>query len=256
MLLKQECFPKNLEKLVKSLYQKKYRYKHGLCIVEGFRACHELYLSKKELIVFGLARKEVDTSSFVTPKIYEIHTHVLEKLSSEVNNQGLLFVVKIPEKPKFTIFNSEFALVLDRVSDPGNLGTILRTCAAVGLKQLFCSSNSVDLYSEKTIRSAISAQFTLDVFIYDDLLNLLDALKEKDYQHTYRTDPSQGKNYFKEENLFSKSVIVFGNEAHGLGKIEHSIPVNIPMPGNFESLNLAQSVTLVLYEDVRRKMCR
>ena len=150
--------------------------------------------------------------------------------------------------------SSPFVLVLDRIADPGNFGTILRTCASVGLKEVWYSESSVDPYSEKTIRSALGSQFSLNLFQYRDVNLLVENLRKKGYDKVFRTEPAGGESCFEAKALFNKSVIVFGNEANGIKEVKDSMPVNIPMPGKFESLNVAQSVTVILFEAVRRKV--
>ena len=225
-----------------------------MCVCEGLRACKELYTLRPDLIEFGIATNEIDASMLEGVSFFVIEKHLFEKLSATVNTQGILLVSKIPECPFPKRLKSPFALVLDRLNDPGNFGTILRTCASVGLKDVWYSTDSVDPYSEKTIRSAISAQFALKLHRYEDINSLIVKLKSFGYDKVFRTEPAEGKSCFCEEKLFDKSIIIFGNEANGIKEVPSSIPVNIPMPGKFESLNVAQAVTVILFEAVRRKI--
>lgn len=247
-------FTKNIEKFVRSLYQKKHRTEHNMCICEGLRACKELYTLKPNLIEFGIASNEVDISLFKDIKFYIVEKYILEKLSATVNTQGIILISKIPKYNYPEKIESPFALVLDRIADPGNFGTILRTCASVGLKNVWYSSDTVDPYSEKSIRSAISAQFTLKLYQYEEINSLVSMLKSFGYDKVFRTEPSEGKSCFNEEKLFNRSIIIFGNEAHGIKEGISSSPINIPMPGKFESLNVAQAVTIILFEAVRRNI--
>ena len=247
-------FTKNIEKLVRSLYQKKYRIEHKMCICEGVRACKELYTLRPNLIEFGIATNEIDVSLFESVSFFVIEKHIFEKLSATVNTQGIILISKIPECPVHEQAESPFALVLDSLSDPGNFGTILRTCASAGLKDVWYSADSVDPYSEKTIRSALSSQFALNMHRYEDINSLILKLRSFGYDKVFRTEPAEGKSCFCEEKLFDKSVIIFGNEANGIKEVDSSIPINIPMPGKFESLNVAQAVTVILFEAVRRRV--
>ncbi len=247
-------FTKNIEKLVRSLYQKKYRLEHKMCICEGVRACKELYTLRPNLIEFGIATNEIDVSLFESVSFFVIEKHIFEKLSATVNTQGIILISKIPECPVHEQAESPFALVLDSLSDPGNFGTILRTCASAGLKDVWYSADSVDPYSEKTIRSALSSQFALNMHRYEDINSLILKLRSFGYDKVFRTEPAEGKSCFCEEKLFDKSVIIFGNEANGIKEVDSSIPINIPMPGKFESLNVAQAVTVILFEAVRRRV--
>ena len=225
-----------------------------MCVCEGLRACRELYALRPDLIEFGIAMNEIDHSMFKGVSFFVIEKHLFEKLSTTINTQGIILISKIPECPCPEQVGSLFALVLDRLGDPGNFGTILRTCASVGLNDVWYSADSVDPYSEKTIRSALSAQFALTLHRYEEINTLILKLKSLGYYKVFRTEPAGGKSCFHEEKLFDKSVIIFGNEANGIKEIASSVPINIPMPGKFESLNVAQAVTVVLFEAVRRKI--
>jgi len=247
-------FSKNQEKLVRGLYKKKKRLEHKLCICEGLRSCRELYNFRPEIIKFAVAVNNIDVEYFKGIDFYLLDKSAFEKISATVSTQGIIFIVEIPEKIIEDMLNVPFIFVLDKIADPGNFGTILRTCAAVGLRDIWYSKGSVDPYSEKTIRSALSAQFTLNLHEYDSLSSLLASADKNGYNSIYRTEPINGKNCFEEGKLFKKSVIIFGNEANGVEEIKNSIPLNIPMPGGFESLNVAQAVTVILFEAVRRKI--
>ncbi|OGV18767.1 MAG: hypothetical protein A2X47_01075 [Lentisphaerae bacterium GWF2_38_69] len=245
-----------MEKFILSLYDRKNRYEANQCVCEGLRASQELYSITPELIEYAVVTNKADSSFLKGIKIFEADERVFNKISSTVSSQGILLVAKIPKLSDRPLQDTPFALVLDRIADPGNFGTILRTCVSVGLKDVWFSSTSVDPYSEKTIRSALCAQFSLNLHAYNNVNTLVDNLEKEGFQRIYRTDPSGGKNCFETGKLFEKSIIVFGNEANGISDVKDSIPVNIPMPGKFESLNVAQAVTVILFEAVRRKILR
>lgn len=251
---RQTFFTKNMEKALLSLYDRKKRYEEGLCVCEGLRASKELYSLCPDAVEYGVAANGVDTSTFQGVNFYTVEDRVFNKLSSTVSSQGILLIAKIPKALSEDKISSPFALVLDRISDPGNFGTILRSCASAGLKDVWYSENSVDPYSEKTIRSALCAQFSLNLFQYTDVNLLVEELRKKGFRKVFRTEPSGGENCFESPTLFDNSIIVFGNEANGIKEVKDSFPVNIPMPGKFESLNVAQAVTVILFESVRRKI--
>ena len=246
-----QMLSKNQEKLVTSLYRKKNRYEHGLCICEGLRACRELYYTKRDYIKFAVVREDIDVSEFEDVELYVLPKGKFEKISATISTQGILFVAKIPEVVKKNI-DQEFYLLLDKISDPGNMGTILRTASAIGLKEIWYSAGTVDPFSEKTIRSALAAQFRLHFVEYSNVDDAIETLRIRGVENFFRTEPSEGMSCFKTEKLFTKSAVIFGNEAAGLDVIDNTIPVNVPMPGNFESLNVAQAVTVILFEYVRR----
>ncbi|MEI6054888.1 MAG: RNA methyltransferase [Lentisphaerota bacterium] len=251
---RQTFFTKNMEKALLSLYDRKNRYEEGLCVCEGLRASKELYSLCPGAIEYGVMAKGVDASTFKGVNFYIVEDRVFNKLSSTVKSQGILLVAKIPKTQSEDKISSPFALVLDRIADPGNFGTILRTCASVGLKDVWYSESSVDPFSEKTIRSALCTQFSLNLFPYSDVNLLVEELRKRGFEKVFRTEPAGGESCFESADLFDKSIIVFGNEANGIKEVKNSVPVNIPMPGKFESLNVAQAVTVILFECVRRKI--
>lgn len=244
---------KNLEKQIKSLYRKKTRYEENLCVCEGLRACRELYVARPDLISYGVTTEDFNVSEFSNLDFYFLPNNKFEKISSTINSQGIIFIAKIPVSIKL-LLNSSFQILLDKVADPGNFGTILRTAASVGLKELCYIEGSVDPYSEKTIRSAVAAQFRLNLVKYTDSSSALNVLSQSGYERFYRAEPSGGVSCFEEQELFNKSVIIFGNEATGSEELKGTIPLNIPMPGKFESINVAQAATVILFEAVRRKI--
>ena len=248
-----ELLSKRQEKLIKSLSRRKNRYELGLCLCEGLRACLELFQTNPSLIEFALVSEDFDTSEFSGVDFYIVPQSKFQKLTATVNSQGILFVVKIPDAESKDDERQSYYILLDRIADPGNLGTILRTASSVGLKEIWYSKGSVDPFSEKTIRSAMAAQFRLNLVEYDNLQKAICMLRERGVDKVFRTEPSGGESCFMAEKLFNNSAIIFGNEAGGLEEIENTIPLNIPMPGKIESLNVAQAVTVILFESVRRK---
>lgn len=252
-----QTLTKNQEKLIASLLRRKKRIEHGLCICEGLRTCQELYDNNPNSILFAVISEsfaQKESSRFKNIDIYFLKDSKFKNLVSTVNPQGILFIARIPDyTDNINDISSPFALVLDKISDPGNLGTIIRTALSVGLSELWYSSGTVDPFSEKTIRSALAAQFRIKLKRFEKLDLLVKQLRKQKFNTIYRTEPSGGESCFKANKLFDKSIIIFGNEAKGVEELENSIPLHIPMPGGFESINVAQAVTVILFEAVRRE---
>ena len=250
---------KNQEKLISSLSRRRKRKQYGLCVCEGLRACSELYAFRPDLIKYGVVPVETQNlasllTNFTNIDFYVLPDNRFEHLTSTVNSQGILFISKIPSYSKNICTESPFIIVIDRIADPGNFGTIMRTALSVGLDEIWYSSGTVDPFSEKTIRSALGAQFKLKLREFEDLSKLVKHFRCLGFNTVYRTEPADGESCFEVVDLFDKSIIVFGNEAFGVDDIENSIPLHIPMPGGFESINVAQAVTVILFDAVRRKI--
>ena len=238
--------------LIRSLYTRHGRKKSNLCVCEGERCCVELFSARPDLVEFAVCSTDFD---FTHPDIdfIMVPPDMLQKISATVASQGVLAVVQRPESLSPAMIPSDpFILILDRIADPGNFGTILRTSQAVGLREVWYTAGSTDPFSDKTIRSAMAAQFKVNLRCLPDLSSVVDLLFQSGYKNIYRTDPHQGESCFKLSGLFDKSGLIIGNEANGAEAIPGAVDVTIPMPGNAESLNAAQATTVFLFEYVRR----
>ena len=241
------------ESLLRSLYTRHGRKKHNMCICEGLRCCRELLLSAPALLEFAVCSEKFDPSS-LDVDFYIIPEEKFNSISATVNSQGVLFAARKPDtSPDASGVPSDaFITVLDRIGDPGNFGTIARTLKAAGLKELWITSGTVDPFSDKAIRSGMSAQFSLNIREFNGLPELAAFLRANNYGSIFRTDPHDGRSCFTETGLFDKSAVIFGSEGGGAGELEGSIPLMIPMPGDYESINVAQAATVIIFEYVRR----
>lgn len=246
---------KKQEKLIKSLYTRHGRQKHKMCICEGVRSCTELLTAGKDLI--HLAVKSIDASlpeQLAKLNAVEVPPQQLKKLSSTIASQGILIVAIKPDLHQKRAIKEPFTVILDGVSDPGNMGTIIRTVKAIGLKDLWLTEGSADPFGEKVIRSAMAAQFHINIRKFKDLEEAICETRNMGFERIYRTDCHQGNSIFETKDLFTKSTIIFGGEASGASPFTDSIPITIPMPGKSESINVAQAATVTLFEAVRRKI--
>jgi len=242
------------EKLIRALYTRQGRKKHNMCICEGVRACTELVKTRPDLIEFALKSEkfqpaeELNSLEFIT-----IPDNEFRKLSATVQSQGILIVAKRPEQnsPQSANF-ANYALVLDKVADPGNMGTIIRTARAAGLKTIFITAGSADPFADKVIRSAMAAQFAINIIKFANLAETICELRKAGYHTFWKTDPHKGEPLFIIDNLFANSAIIIGGEASGVTDHPDLKSVTIPMPGNCESLNAAQAATIFMFEEVKR----
>jgi len=246
------------ERLFAELKARHGRRKSEFCVCEGLRCCEELFRSPAVNLLELVAAASGAADKLVLPpavlsRLVTIDEKRLQQLASTVNSQGILALVRRPESPPATLpVPDSFILALDKLGDPGNFGTILRTVRAAGLHELWFTAGSVDPYGAKAIRSGLAAQFSLTLREFADLDALAERAAKLGYPTVYLTDPHCGESCFICEALFAHSVIVIGSEAHGVGAAAAGRRVTIPMPGGFESLNAAQAATIVLFEHVRR----
>jgi TrmH family RNA methyltransferase len=145
-----------------------------------------------------------------------------------------------------------FVLILDRIQEPGNLGTMLRTAWAVGLRSVWLTKGSADPYSPKVIRSGMGAQFAVEVAVVEDLAAARMLLESAGGGPLWLAIPDGGIDCFEDGFDLRGGGLVIGNEAGGIDDLSVGRPVSIPMPGNAESLNAAQAATVLLFDAVRR----
>ena len=241
--------------LIQALYTRHGRKKYPYCIVEGVRSCAEYFAAVPEMAFFTVANSaELVKNTGACGDVRIVPETVFSRISGTMNSQGILVVSKIPAEQSADEFNKDdFVLALDKVGDPGNFGTICRTAKAAGLTELWYTKGSVDPFSDKVIRSAMTAQFMMKLRCFETLSDLRDEAVRQGFCNVCLSKPGKGQSCFVAEGIFEKSVVVIGSEGHGVSDLDNSIDVQIPMPGNFESLNAAQAATILIFEYVRRK---
>lgn len=237
-----------------SLRHRHTRRDSDFCLCDGLRACSEVISLRPDLLKKIVLRKNFNQTLPPLPMDPVILPEKeFDALAGTVHSQGILTLSRRPDEPdKDSPLRDSFALVLDRIGDPGNLGTILRTARAAGLHDVFLIKGSADPFSDKAIRSASGSQFALGIRHEISLAEAALHLKKLGVETCYRTIPAGGKNLFLAPDLFRKSAIIFGSEPSGAAELEGSTDVSIPMPGSAESLNVAQAATILLFEYVRR----
>ena len=178
---------------------------------------------------------------------------VFKKISDTVTPQGVLAIVAQSEWTLEDILNrrnkeKSCIVVLDRLQDPGNLGTIVRTGEGAGITGVVMSSDCADIYNPKVIRSTMGSIFRVPFTVVDDLPMAIDEMKKQGVI-TYAAH-LQGKDYNKD--VFRKDIaLLIGNEARGLSKEVSDKAdqlIRIPMEGKVESLNAAVATAILMYE--------
>lgn len=242
-----------LIKKAASLAQKKYRDELHLFVVEGEAPLLGALAQGWELdSVFVLEEKNLALTGH-DEKIFHVPQHLLEKISHRDNPQPVIGLFRqrvtqtLPDNKQPTL------LALEEVRDPGNLGTIIRTCHALGLKDLLLVGFCCDPYAPECIRATRGsfANVQLNYFTRDDFLKWLQSSKRR----LLVTDVTDAADY--RETDYSDTVLVLGNEQRGVSREIMAVAgarVHIPMPGGTESLNVATAGALLLYEALRNKI--
>ena len=174
---------------------------------------------------------------------------LLKQLCSTENPQGIVGVINMQNKE---LKSGELVVLVDKVQDPGNMGTIIRTAHAAGAAGIVMTKGTVDIYNDKTLRSTMGSIFYIPI-VEDDSLDFVKSLKDEGYKLVVSS--LQGKNNFFEENLQGKVMIAVGNEGNGVSNEVYDIAdikVKIPMPGEAESLNVAVATSIMIYEKIRQ----
>jgi TrmH family RNA methyltransferase len=230
---------KNQIKRIISLQQKKYRKDSGLFFVEGKKVIQELLDSKftlEELFVTEPLFENIPQQTFISESD-------LKKISALTNPNNCLAVFRMPEPKK--IIEKGIILALDKIRDPGNLGTIIRLCDWFGIQNLVCSEDTVDLYNPKVLQATMGSITRVNVSYVD--LNEFLSQTQLPIFGTFMN----GTNIYKTQ-LPQDGIIVMGNEANGIStEIEPLITnkITIPRFGNpTESLNVATATAIILSE--------
>ena len=237
----------NKIKLIRKLHQKKYRDKSGLFIAEGGKACEEILNSDidiKEIITSEDFNGIKIQSPFITVK-----ESVMKKIATTDSPCKILVLAekKVINISKFK--NLKKIALFDSISDPGNLGTILRSAAAFGVEGIILYGNCVDLYSPKVIRSCAGNFLKTPVISIDSVDELNSICNEHIKIGTVLSKTNNIS--IKEITDFEKYILMFGSEASGLQdeliKIaDKNLIINIKK--NVESLNLSVSSSIIFYE--------
>lgn len=170
-------------------------------------------------------------------------------LSSVVTPTGILAVVKTPQ-PRALPRDMDQCVMLEDVQDPGNLGSILRTCAAAGMVHVLLSRGSAHAWSPRVLRAAMGAHFTLAIYEAADLQAAV-----RDFTGTRIATQQRAARTVFEADLTGKVALLLGNEGAGLSAgllAAADTVVSIPMTGPAESLNVAAAAAVCLFERVRQ----
>ena len=251
-------------RLINKLSRKKYRDQQGKFVIEGINLVRAA-LSKGQCVELVLIADDFDYSEIANAlavgvdyrNIYLIPRFLFEKISDAENGSGIIAVVN---KSSYTLDNldnlelcrGDNILVLDRIQDPGNIGTMIRTAVAAGYSIVATIKGTADIYSPKVLRASAGMIFGVSVVELADAEEFKKLVSRLDKKIVV-TDPREGDPYY-ECNLTNDVALVIGNEGNGISDeiMESSeVRVTIPMQGEVESLNAAICASLLMYEAIR-----
>lgn len=224
-------------KKISSLAEKKYRKLYGLFIVESVKAVDECLSSGmqvEDIVCTQNLSDKYENAIIVTDELFE-------RISTEKSPQGVLAVVKLPQRELKAPQGS--CLLLDRLQDPGNIGTIIRTANAAGYTDIYLV-NCADAYSPKAVRASMGGVFYVNLYevTYDEVFEALGDMP------LICADMS-GEDIFAFD-VPEKFCLCIGNEGGGVSDIvinQSAYKVKIPMRETCESLNAGVSAAVAMY---------
>jgi TrmH family RNA methyltransferase len=237
----------NRKKELISLKQKKYRQRYGQFLVEGEKSVMELCKSDYniDVILVTSALFPKFKNELISFNVLIINEKDMQSISNLETSPGIIAVSNFKETDtQQWTGKQKFTLMLDGISDPGNLGTIIRIADWYGIETILCSPDCVDLYNPKTIASSMGS-FTRVNVIYTELEKLLNEKKVNSFACVM-----QGKSIQDFKNI-KEGIIIIGNEARGISPALIKMAdnqVTIPRVGKAESLNAAIATALVCHK--------
>jgi len=255
----------NQIKLFSSLRNKKYREIHHKFLAEGEKIVLEILHSSSRIFDIQCL---IATNEFIkvhgsevlknVQEIYEVSAAVLDKISSlNTPNQAIL-VCGIPDhSPDFPEISEGISLFLDDIRDPGNLGTIMRTADWFGIRHIFCTRESVDVFNPKVVQSTMGSLCRVKVYYIETSALLKEVRKIESFPLIGTV--LDGDNIYT-SLLPSRGIIVLGNESQGISqKLKEALNFRLLIQsyGNnsetSESLNVASAAAIVIAEFRRRQ---
>lgn len=233
-------------KLLKSLHAKKGRNLHKQFLAEGIRVCSTLITNGAHLVTLYVIKEFMaQAQALCTPELITLVTpQVIEQISFSTTASGVIGLFNIPPQQHPDVATN--GIVLSEISDPGNMGTLIRTAAAMNIKTAFIVGGT-DIWAPKVVQASAGtiACLTIVTILWHEILRIaqdnnliLSALVVKDGLDPQTIDHSRNR------------FVIVGNEAHGIrpewvADCQEKITLN--MPGNTESLNAAVAGSIALY---------
>lgn len=244
---------KNTLKFIKSLQQKKFRKQEQAFFVEGNKNVTELLLSDYE-VSHLLCTDQFASANFkllksVKAEVFEVSQTTLESVGSFQSNDEALAVAKTKANTPIKLDADEWAIALDDVKDPGNLGTIIRIADWYGIQKLVLSNESAEIYNPKVLHASMGSFTRIQVF-YTDLIGYF----QKSTLPIYGAFLDGDSIY---ETKFGRGgIVLMGNESNGISKeLEPLVSrkITIPRFGHAESLNVAVA-TAIICDNMKRSL--
>lgn len=253
-------------KRIKQLESKKYRERFNQFMLEGQNLIEEAIRNNADLCFVIYSDSFLDSMekeeliNFLLDKgiaIYNVNDKLFDYIAETETPQGIIGVASKPTFSQEEIIGKPGSniVILDRVQDPGNLGTILRTADAAGFDCAISIKGSSDHFSSKVIRSAAGSIFRVPIFYIENSFLAVSLLKKNKKKIICSSPKCQ--QYYYDITMDKDIGLVIGNEANGVSDeffLSSDHLVKIPMFGNIESLNASVAASILMYESVRQRL--
>ena len=244
---------------LKHLKTKKGRDETGLFMVEGEKLIAEIPEDYK-ILYYVVSRKFADTHDLTRyrtrARCEVIRDSLFESLAATVTPQGIIAVCRqIQHSLNDILQPSGFILMGENLSDPGNIGTLVRTAAAAGASGVILTAGSCDLFSPKVLRAAAGAVLRMPIVTEANSAKTMEELKKQSIP-IYAAHP-RGNALPYNINLSGQFCLLVGNESHGISDKAEAMAdalVHLPMTNDTESLNASVAGSILLYEAVRQRL--
>lgn len=246
------------------LHQRKYRNRQERMIIEGYRSilravdngyplqelflCPPLFFGKNE---WALVQRVEDTGA----QRFEVTEEIFRKIALRQRSEGLLTIAQQIHRPlrDHQPQNSDFYIIAESIEKPGNLGTVLRSADCAGISGVIVCDPCTDVYHPDVIRASVGAFFSVPVYesSTDEALAWCRRYGIRTLAATPHTD-----RLYTGADMRSAAAVVVGTEQYGLSQRwleEADQQIKLPMFGQADSLNVAMSATLLVYEAVRQR---
>lgn len=248
-----------IKNLVNLIQKSKARREQNVFITEGSKMfleadpdkIREVYVSQS-FYEKGKMKEQIESCRYEI-----ISDELFRKISDTQTPQGILCVMEQYHYELQDLFRKEnpLFLILEDIQDPGNLGTMVRTAEGAGIDGIIMSKGTVDIYNPKTIRSTMGSIYRVPFFYTDDLLGVMEQLKERNIK-LYAAH-LKGTSYYHQQDFTDAAAFLIGNEGNGLKEETAQaadVYMKIPMAGKVESLNAAVASVILMYEAARQRM--
>lgn len=248
-------------KVIRQLDSRKHRERLGLYLIEGENLIEEAFKNNADIEFIAVNEERLSYYENLfdgrLTEAYLMPAGLFNRLAQTENSQGIMAAVRIPQLTKKQ-FTDRIAggnvIVLDRLQDPGNIGTILRTCDAAGCRGAVMIKGTADIYSPKVVRAAAGSVFRIPAYYTAGAREGVKLLKDAGLQLIGTGFDTEDMYY--DVDMRRNTAVVIGNEGNGISEEMAALcdrTVKIPMRGNIESLNAAVAAGILIYESIRQE---